>query len=303
MKEVQDRIQRGTVTILDGATGTELQRRGVPMHGVAWSAAAVLSHPDTVRQVHEDYIWVGADIITTNTFGTARHVLEPAGMGDRVRDVNLGAVRLAQEARSNASEQRPIVVAGSMSTMMPRTEARYTPPRREAEASYRELAGLLAEGGVELILLEMLQDMEQARLAIEAAVATGLPVWAGFSCKMAADGSTVLLLDGQPEDTLAKAIDAFAPMGLTAMGIMHTEVEHTAPALKVLAEHWSGPTTAYPHAGGWRMPNWRFENAMAPEGFVGHARQWVEMGARVVGTCCGMGPEYIGLLAKKLPRT
>ncbi|HEX5692919.1 MAG TPA: homocysteine S-methyltransferase family protein, partial [Roseiflexaceae bacterium] len=80
---LQARLDAGQVIMLDGATGTELQRRGVPMHGFAWSAAALDTHPDIVRAVHEDYIRAGADVIITNTFSTARHVLETAGLGDR----------------------------------------------------------------------------------------------------------------------------------------------------------------------------------------------------------------------------
>ena len=68
MKKLQERIAEGEVIILDGATGTELERRGVPMHGEAWSAMALYTHPEVVRQVHEDYIRAGADIIITNTF-------------------------------------------------------------------------------------------------------------------------------------------------------------------------------------------------------------------------------------------
>ena len=97
--DLQARLDQGKVIILDGATGTDLQRRGVPMHGFAWSAAALDTHPETVRAVHEDYIRAGADVIITNSFSTARHVLEPAGLGDRVRALNQRAVSLAREAR------------------------------------------------------------------------------------------------------------------------------------------------------------------------------------------------------------
>lgn len=71
MSTLQEMLEHREVVVLDGATGTELERRGVPMHGVAWSAAALETHPDIVRKVHEDYIRAGADIIITNTFATS----------------------------------------------------------------------------------------------------------------------------------------------------------------------------------------------------------------------------------------
>ena len=98
MEALLKRIDNGDVIILDGATATELDRRGVPMDSVAWSAGALETHPDVVRQVHEDYIRAGADIVTTNTFSSARHVLELAGMGDLVVKLNRRAAALAKEA-------------------------------------------------------------------------------------------------------------------------------------------------------------------------------------------------------------
>lgn len=85
------------------------------MDDAAWSAAALATHADTVREVHEDYIRAGADLIITNTFPTARHVLEPAGMGEQFRELNIRAVTLAKEAREHAAE-RAVFIAGSIST-------------------------------------------------------------------------------------------------------------------------------------------------------------------------------------------
>src|ERR687895_2165955 len=98
MNDVQERLDGGEIVILDGAMGTELQRRGVPMDDVAWDAAALATHPDLVREVHEDYIEAGADVIITNTFATARHVLGPAGMGGEFPALNNRAVTPAKKA-------------------------------------------------------------------------------------------------------------------------------------------------------------------------------------------------------------
>ena len=84
--------------ILDGATGTELQRRGAPMDDDAWCAVATATHPDQLRAIHEDYIRAGADIVTANTFASARHLLERAGIGERTAELQRLAVRLAREA-------------------------------------------------------------------------------------------------------------------------------------------------------------------------------------------------------------
>ena len=137
MEELQRRIDDPEVIIMDGGTGTELQRRGVPMEGVAWSATAMLTHPQVVRQVHEDYIRAGAGVIITNTFSTARHNLEEAGLGTRVTDINARAVTLAKEARDRAASDRRVYIAGSISTFFPGLKPELIPPAEQAEASYR----------------------------------------------------------------------------------------------------------------------------------------------------------------------
>src|SRR5919202_4396073 len=121
MSALQQRLDGGETVLLDGAMGTELERRRVPMDAVGWDAAALPTHPATVREVHEDYIRAGADVITTNTFATARHVLEPAGMGERFRSLNTRAVTLAREAREKVAHA-PVSIAGSISTMSARTD-------------------------------------------------------------------------------------------------------------------------------------------------------------------------------------
>ena len=300
MKALQERIDRGEVVFLDGATGTELDRRGVPMHGVAWSAAALETHPDVVRQVHEDNIRAGADIIITNTFATARHVLERAGMGERVRELNTRAATLAAEARDAVAADRPVYVAGSISTFSPGLRPELTPLAEEAKASYREQAQVLAEAGVDLIMLEMLRDVEQSSYAIEAAASTGPPTWLGFSCELSADGSQLALLDSQGE-TFAEALDLLIPLGGSLVSMMHTTVEDTGPGLQVVRDRWSGPLGAYAHSGDFVMPHWQFDSIISPPDYLSEAQKWVEMGVQLIGGCCGIGPDHIRLLKEALP--
>ena len=103
----------GLPIIIDGGMGTELEKSGVPMDDKVWSARAMLSHPDMVRSVHERYIRAGAEAIITNTFSSARHMLEPGGLGTEVYRVNTKAVELAREAREAVAES-PVALVGSI---------------------------------------------------------------------------------------------------------------------------------------------------------------------------------------------
>lgn len=206
----QRQLEADHIVLIDGAMGTELQRRGVPMDEVAWSGAAVLTHPEVVRETHEDYIRAGAKVVITNTFGSTRQILEPAGYGDQVEAVNRGAVELARQARDNAAEPA-VAVAGSISTEPPGFDrSAFFAPEKELEA-YREAAGLLSDAGVDLIALEMIVETTHASRAMRAALETGLPVWLGVGCKKREDGKIVSF--DHPDLELVTVLDALIPIG------------------------------------------------------------------------------------------
>lgn len=289
-------MEDGDVVLLDGGTGTELEKRGVPMDNAAWCAAALATHPDVVRGVHEDYIRAGAEVIITNTFPAAKHVLQEAGIGDRFRELNARAAELAREACENAAEG-PVYVAGSISTFPARLDYGYDPDEKEARANYTEQAEILAESGVDLIALEMMRDLEGTKYAVEAAATTGLPIWLGFSCQRAEDG-TLVLWTGR--DTLGDALKELPLHEVDLISMMHTQVEDTVPALQEIQEHWEGPLGAYPHRGEFIMPHWQFIDTISPGNFAAEARRWLELGVQVIGGCCGIGPEHIREVKRQL---
>lgn len=290
------------IVLIDGATGTELQRRGVPMDEIAWSGAAVLSHPDIVRETHEDYIRAGAEVVIANTFGSTRQMLEPAGFGDQVETVNRRAVELAIAARKNTAKDTvaEVAVAGSISAMPPGFDrANYDSPAAELE-SYREAAKILADAGADLIALEMMEDTEHAKLAFQAALETGLPVWLGVSCKQRKSDQRLVGF-GYEDVELDAVFEALLPMGPTIVNIMHTDVFAIPQAITLLRERWDGPIGAYPESGYFTRPNWNFVDVIDPKDLVKEALGWVQSGVRLLGGCCGTGPQHISALRKAMP--
>lgn len=300
MTTLQQRLERGDVIILDGAMGTELQRRSVPMDGIAWSGVALATHPDTVRGVHEDYLRAGAEILITNSFATSRHVLAAAGLGDRVKELNRRSVELAREAQARIAPDRSVWVAGSISSFVPSGDDRQRPAREAERASYREQAQLLAQAGVDLLALEMIRDIDQGRTIVEAAAATGLPVWVGFTCRLGDDGRSVLLRGRDAERPLQDCMGSVLAAGAcSVVAVMHSEIEATNRALDTVLRGWTGPVACYPECGQWENPNWRFGD-LTPEAFAAAAEVWVDRGVQIVGGCCGIGPDHIGHLAERL---
>jgi S-methylmethionine-dependent homocysteine/selenocysteine methylase len=297
-KPWQKQLETDQIVLIDGAMGTELQRRGVLMDEIAWSGAAVLTDPDVVREIHEDYIRAGAKVIITNTFGSTRQMLEPAGYGEHVETVFRGAVRLARQARENVAEQA-VAVAGSISTEPPGFDRHaFFSPKKELEA-YREAAGLLADEGVDLIALEMIVETTHASLAIQAALETGLPVWLGVGCKKTKDGKIVSF--DHPDLEFATVLDALIPMGPSLVNIMHSEIGAIPQAIELVRQRWSGPVGVYPESGYFTKPNWNFVDVIPPADLATEALGWVAAGVRLLGGCCGTSPNHIKALQAAIP--
>ena len=292
------RIAAGEVILTDGAMGTELEARGVPMDPSVWCGAAMMEYGAVVRAIHEDYIRAGAEVVITNTFATGRHALAPSGHGDTVAEVNAKAVALAIEARDNVAD-RPVAVAGSISPFVAKNAGPEWRTPSALAASFREQAELLAEAGVDLIALEMLQHLDSAEPAVEAALATGLPVWVGFSCRRAPGGGLVSFND--PADDFGAVLAGIVGLGAGMMVIMHSTLDDTAAGLALLRAHWSGPIGAYPNSGHFIMPNWQFVDIVSPDALAAEAAGWVGQGAQVIGGCCGIGPAHIRRLGQDWP--
>ena len=293
-----ERLNRDDIVLIDGGTGSELHRRGVAMSPTAWSGLAPLEHSGTLRAIHADYVRAGADIITTSTFGTTRFVLDAAGHGSAFEDLNRSAVEAALEARELAAEN-PVAIAGSISCLPPDFDDEAYPSAKVERDAYEELAGLLAALGVDLIALEMIQDVEHGTRALEAALTTGLPVCLGVSARHV--GVRLGCFD-YPDRSFDGIVDNLAALGPAAINVMHTPPEDVDEALAVVDRHWEGPLGAYPELGDPAAVGWRFADGLAPEALADLAVDWVRRGARLLGGCCGTGPEHIAALARARPR-
>jgi len=227
---LEKRMAAREVIILDGAIGTQLQAMGAPMAEFAWAALALNSHPFTVRRMHENYIAAGVDIITTNTYASARHNLEPLGLGELTAELNMRAVMLAQDARDKAAKDRPVLIAGSVSnfglkfgqepSMNKWSMARRRSETSEAQAKANlcEQAEILAEAGVDFLISESTGGNNHRKWVVEACLSTGLPVWDGFKCRLD-DG--VARLGYASEQSFADGFDEITALGGSVVSLFH----------------------------------------------------------------------------------
>lgn len=298
--DIKQRLKNDGIVLLDGGTGTELERRGVPMNPNAWCGPATLENVDVLIDIHRDYIAAGADIITANTYASSRLMLEPAGFGDRFGEINRRAIEAAHEARE-ASDRDDVLVAGSLSHMCPmvegtaRPDLAREPSATEMEEAFGELAALHREQGCDLIILEMMYYPHRARHALRAAASAGLPVWCGFSARRGEDGSVVSFAP-ERDIPFAELLEVLADSDVDAAGVMHTPSNIIGEAVDILDAVFQGPLMAYPDSGYFKMPRWQFEDVIPPAELRRFAEGWVEQGVRILGGCCGLSPEHIAAL-------
>ena len=286
----------GPPIIIDGGMGTELERSGVPMDDKIWSGRAILSHPAKVRFIHESFIRAGSEVIITNTFSTARHMLEPAGLGSKVHEINAQAVSLAKQAREAVAE-KPVAIVGSICEWASDSDPNWSSPNVVGRAA-EEQAEILAEAGVDIIALEMCERVELSEAVAEAVARVNIPIWIVVSASRREDDGRLSAFSYADRDfeTLVRVLSKFPAL---LMNVMHTAVPDVDQAMSVVRKYWEGPIGIYPESGYFSMPNWNFFEIVNPIDLAIKAEGWVNNGARLIGGCCGLGPDHIQHLNKK----
>jgi len=314
--KLQARLDNREVILLDGAVGTQLQSMGVPMSNRAWAGIALKDYPFTVRRMHENYIKAGVDVITVNSYPSARHNLEPLGLADMTVELNLRAVMLAEDARDRVAAERPVYIAGAVSNYGLLTgsepgwrehsyfQGRTEHSEQQARANLREQAEILAEAGVDFLLAEATGSNLQRKWVVEACLATGLPVWTGFKVRLD-EGDATVRVGYRSDLAFADGFDEIATLGGAVITLFHSSVAATDAALSIAKGKWRGPLGIYPEAERSDYVDAHRDRSvptlLTPEQFLDKACAWVEQGVQVIGGCCGIELEFIRPLRERLP--
>src|SRR3989449_4120919 len=274
-----------SLLVFDGAMGSLLYERGV---FVTQNFEQLnVTRPDVVRKIHEDYVAAGAQVIETNTFGANCFCLDRHGLGDQVRAYNLAGARLARQA---AGED--VWVAGSMGPtgLVPgvATQAELD----LASATFAEQAVALVEGGADVLVLETFRHLEEIRIAIEAARrgAPDTPIIA----TMAFDPSETVADGSGPEHVATTLRD----WGADGLGVNCGDGPQIALAIAERMRVVDLPLCVQPNAGLPRTVDGRLLYMATPEYFDVFARRTIQIGATMVGGCCGTTPEHVRWMAK-----
>jgi 5-methyltetrahydrofolate--homocysteine methyltransferase len=252
----------------------------------------IIDNPGLISKLAGSFVEAGSDIILTCTFGGTRLRMKDSKYQDRAPEVNQRAAELARQA---ASARRGVLVAGSMGPVGALIKPYGPLEAEEVKATFTEQAKALAEGGVDLLLIETMFSFEETTAAYEGAKSvTNLPIVVSFSY----DRGTRTMMGVKPKDVIKRYSEQGAAMIGANCG---TTLENMEAVIKEYAAAVPNfPLWVKPNAGVPRMDIQTEQGIydMGPDDMAAYARKYVELGARVVGGCCGNTPEHIAAIVK-----
>jgi 5-methyltetrahydrofolate--homocysteine methyltransferase len=289
MNKFIERLNAGDVMVSDGATGTNLQKMGLPP-GTA-PEELVIDNPELLSQLASRFVAAGSDIILTCTFGGTGLRMKESKYASRCVEINLRAAELARKA---ASARKGVLVAGSMGPTGALMKPLGPLNPEDAFATYAEQARALAEGGVDLLIIETMFALEEAGAAFDAARSvTDLPIVVSFGY----DRGVRTMMGVKP----AQVMKIFKEKGAAAVGAnCGTTLENMEKIVNEYSIAAPGfPIWAKPNAG---MPRMDENNnaiyEVTPDEMGAAALRNMTSGARIVGGCCGSSPEHVAGIAK-----
>lgn len=306
-QDFRERLATGRPLVMDGAMGSELQRRGVWVsHGAtdaalgAWSATAMRDAPEVVRAVHDDYFEAGADLAITNSFWTNSVKLGLAGLADKAEAYTRLAAEIAVESRDRL---RPSAyVAGGMAPPLGGREE-IPVDREHLPREFAMQARALKEGGADVILVEYIGHVGDVVAAVDAVSPTGLPVLVGLR-HIREDGA---MQHGESYDRL---VDALGDRKVDAILLMCSHPAAISAGLPLLRRAYDGAIGAYPNHGYGKQAHklddqhqWHSldTESYGPAELAADAQAWIAMGAQIVGGCCSTTPEHIVAVRRVVP--
>lgn len=283
------RLSSGPPLLLDGATGTELERRGFPLTAPGWSASAIREAPELLKQIHSDYVEAGSRILTANTFRThARNLIGTPWEGSADQLTN-EAVQIARSASRGKA-----YIAGSIAPLGDCYTPAATPLEKALEQEHREMVQRLCDAGVDLILVETQITILEAVTIAHICAEMNVPYLLSFTCRQ--NGR---LLSGEP---LTGAVEEVLPHKPAGLLVNCLPVEEVDQSLQVLAAQAPDvPRGAYANTGRLRTDGtWESTAGHFSAVYAEFARSWKELDCQLFGGCCGTSPDHIKRLSESL---
>jgi 5-methyltetrahydrofolate--homocysteine methyltransferase len=281
MREIEKKLSTD-ILLFDGAMGTMLMERGIKAGET--SETWILSRPDEIAAVHRAYYDAGADVATTATFGATSLKLSHYKLSDRAAEINRKGAELAVKVRPAGK-----FVAGDIGPTGKLLKPAGDADEAQLAAAFAEQAKALAEGGVDFLIIETMMDVREAVIALSAAKATGLPVFATISFAKKPRGYFTIM-GNKPGDAAKVLAEAGAAAVGTNCGLRIADMIDVVALMKAATDV---PIIAQPNAGNPETEHGVTSYIDGPEVYGERTPDLIRAGARVVGGCCGTTPETI----------
>ncbi len=293
--------------ILDGAMGSELIRNGITLPKHLWSADANQSHPELVSQIHGDYIKAGVDFITANTFRTTPRAFAKTigklkeASGDRGTQTAMRYSYLFRDGTAEQEAKKSLTIAvdlakraagnntpvlGSIAPLEDCYLPKLFPGEKIAKKEFSLLGNWLVNAGVDIILLETMNSIQETVAGLSVLQQLKVPVWVSFVLKDHGH-----LLSGESLESAMKQLDSFK---VEMILLNCNPINRTTKAVDKLVDNWQGNWGVYPNLGtGEPSPDGDIHERESMHSFLKLAEKVISMGAAVMGGCCGSTPEHI----------
>ena len=308
---LQSKLKAGQTVLLDGPMGSELVRRGV-----RWRKHGLQTDVPAVEQLHADYAAAGADVLRTNTFqlnpriylnvfhnrAHMAHIGAP-GLAEITPKLLRTSVQAARAGRAKSGGEKNAAIAGVLAPLEHCFRPDLAPPEDQARREHEELARVFAGEKVDFILLESMNTIAEAKAALAAGRAAGLPVWVSFVL-----GPEGELLSREP---LERAVKEMENGGADAVLVNCAPPEDITAAISRMRTMTKLPFGGFAHVGHFSPPSWKFEffpqfsdtESWPPVRYTAEAAHWRDSGATIIGSCCGTRPEHTASLRAALGKS
>jgi len=291
MKEsFQKKLERA-ILVMNGATSTNLAREGANLGGCV--SQWIVEHPETYRQLIQEYFRAGCDIVSGATSSLNRVTLAKFGLAEKMEELNRGVMQILQGVRPEGK-----FISGNLGPTGRILKPLGDLSVEELGEIYGQQAEALAGGGAEIINILTMYDLEEAVAALRAAKSwTGLPVIVSLAFNPGAKGYRTMM--GVSPEEAAKRLEAEGAdvIGANCGGL---NLEQITEVLRLMRAHCRKPLMAKPNAGPPKVANGQEIYALTPEQFADRVGDWIEGGARIVSACCGSNPHHMREMKKKV---
>ena len=280
------------ISLLDGAMGSELIRRGETLPNHIWSADSNFNNPELVYQIHKEYIDAGSSFITTNTFRTTPRAYRKTGLSksDSITMAHKSlkiAVQLANKAVTDK------LILGSIAPLEDCYQPKLFPGEGTAKNEFNQIGRWLVDEGIDIFLIETMNSIIETRVCLDALLKFNIPIWVSFALRNSSE-----ILSGEKLINALRMLDNY---DVDCVLLNCSPLNRTKDAMKIVAENWKKAWGIYPNLGvGEPSPDGIINQIYSDEEYISVIDKSITLGANILGGCCGSSINHIQLIANHI---